>query len=195
VPKPAPADPRIAAHLPLARAMARKFVRRVGGMLEFDDLLSIAMAAMWKKAPDFDETRGATFGQYAELCMWTALRLEQNKVWNERRRAWLQQESIHPKDDEDRGIQLLSAAPSPQELVSKAQLFRKVRDTVSGLPEKQREAIELCFFDEMTLAEAGALSGVSRQAVEQHQRKAIASLKHRLRDQHDDEQKDGGDHG
>jgi RNA polymerase sigma-70 factor (ECF subfamily) len=175
--------------------MARKFVRRMGGMLDFDDLLSIAMTAMWKRAPLFDESRGVTFGQYAEMCMWTDLRVEQKRVWVEARRAWLQQESIHAQDDDDRGIELTSPNPSPQELVIKARLFKKVRAAVATLPRRQRVAVELCFFDDLTFVEAGAATGVSKQAVEQNQRKALAALGYRLREQHDDQREGGGDHG
>lgn len=193
--RPVAPGPRIVAHIPLARAMARKFVRRVGGMLEFDDLLSIAMTAMWKRAPLFDESRGVSFGQYAEMCIWTDLRAEQTRVWREGRRAWLQQESIHAQDDDDRGIDLTSPNPSPQALLSKARLFKKVRAAVATLPRLQRSAIELCFFDDLTFVEAGVATGVSKQAVEQNQRKALASLGYRLRQQHDDEREGGGDHG
>ena len=192
MPRPVQADPRIAEHLPLARAMARKFLHRMGGMLELDDLTSIAMTAIWQAAPLFDESRGTTFGQYARSCAWAELRRQQRQIWIESRRAWLQQSSIHPQDDDDRGIDLPSLLPSPFALLSEARASRRLREKVATLPDRQRASIELCFFDDMTLAEAGAVSGVSKQAVEQHQRKALASLSYRLREEEEGSVDDNG---
>jgi RNA polymerase sigma factor (sigma-70 family) len=188
------ADPRIAAHAPLAKSVARKFVRRVGGMLDFEDLFSIAMTAMWEAAPLYDATRGPTFGQYAVSCMWSELRRQQLFVWRKSRRAWLEQNSIHQQDDDDRGIELPSRDPSQFALVSEKEISRELRRAVASLPRRQRAAIESLYWEEQTLVEAGDAAGVTKQAMEQRRNKALSLLAKGLETLHDDRE-GGGDHG
>jgi RNA polymerase sigma factor (sigma-70 family) len=176
LPRSVQADPRIIEHLPLVRAMARKFLPRMGGLLELDDLVSIGLAAMWSAAPEFDASRGVTFGQFAQRCIWSALRNQQREIWKEHRRGWLEQTSIHPKDDDDRGIQLPSPWPDPERAYSAFELASAVVGTATG---RDRELLrQLCLGE--TLADAGKDAGVSRQRAHEIQEKAFRVVRRQV---------------
>jgi RNA polymerase sigma factor (sigma-70 family) len=195
LPRPIQPDPRIALHAPLARALARQYLRRMGGLLDLDDLFAIAMAAMWEAIPSFKEGTGVTFGQYARSCMRSELRRQQLFIWRGHRRAWLEQNSIHPHDDDDRGIELPSRDPSPLVLVSRKQTVGRLRAAIALLPKRQQVAIESCYFEELTLVEAGETIGVTKQAMEQRRSKAIGLLGKHLGFMREDEREGGHDHG
>ncbi len=175
LPRPVAADPRLAEHLPLAKAMARKFLPRMGGLLELEDLVSIGLTAMWVAAPEFDEARGTTFGQFAQRCIWSALRNQQREIWKEHRRGWLRQESIHPKDDDDRGTQLATTIPDPERAYSHLEIACAVMDTATG---RDRELLrQLCLGE--TLADAGKDAGLSRERTRQIQERAWRIVRER----------------
>lgn len=56
-----------------------------------------------------------------------------------------------------------------------------VREAVSRLPAKQRTAVTLRFFAQMSVAETAAVMGCSEGAVAQHTRRGVAALRARFR--------------
>jgi len=176
LPRPIQADPRIAAHLPLARAMACKFLPRMGGMLELDDLVSVALTAVWVAAPDFDKARGVTFGQFARKCIWNALRRHQRDIWKQQRRAWLQQVSIHPQSDEERGIELPTTWPDPERAYAAFQIATQV---VEAGNERDRELLRQLLLGE-TLVDAGNDAGISKQRAHEIQERAFRIVRKRV---------------
>lgn len=175
LPAPKP-DPRIAEHLPLARSIARKFLPNMGGMLDLDDLVSVALQAMWEATPSFDDKRGVKFGQFARSCMRLALRRQQRDVWNKQRRVWLEQTSIHPDGDDYRGIELVTGWPDPERAYSTYELATAVLNTTTG---RDRQLIRQLFLGD-TLADAGKDAGVSRERARCIQEQAFRIAKRRV---------------
>jgi RNA polymerase sigma-70 factor (ECF subfamily) len=54
-------------------------------------------------------------------------------------------------------------------------------EAISGLPQQQREAVELLKLRELSLAEASRLSGTSVAALKVNMHRAIKSLRRRLK--------------
>jgi hypothetical protein len=90
-------------------------------------------------------------------------------VWNEQRRAWLQQDSIHPQNDDDRGIQLTSSWPDPERAYSAFEIATAV---VEAGNERDRDLLRQLILGE-TLVDAGGDLGLSRERVRQIQENAF----------------------
>lgn len=72
-------------------------------------------------------------------------------------------------------------APQPASRLEEADLRRIVGDAVSGLPDRQREALVLCHFQGFSNAEAAAVLGVGIEALESLLARARRTLRERLR--------------
>lgn len=172
LPRPTPADPRIAQHQRLARGMAKKYVNRVRGAYELDDLINYANEAIWQATLDFDQRRGLTFGQWARFKIRGALRQLQEKSWRGMRVA-----VIFPiSDAEGVPIDLTCPWPGPERLV----WIAEVRKLIARLESPHREVLQRRIFDEDTLAEVGIDMGLTRERVRQLESDAFRILERRI---------------
>lgn len=174
LPRPIPADPRIAQHQRLARGMAKKYLNRVRGAYEIDDLINYANEAIWQATLDFDPKAGITFGQWARFKIRGALRRLQEKAWRGMRVGFVV--SMHYQDDESRGLGLPCPLPGPERLV----WIVEVRQLIARLESPHREVLQRRIFDEDTLAEVGADMGLTRERVRQLEVDALRILERRI---------------
>jgi RNA polymerase sigma factor FliA len=58
---------RFASGLPLVDIIARQILRTLGGLAEFDELISFGREGLWDAARRFDESRGVPFRGYANF--------------------------------------------------------------------------------------------------------------------------------
>jgi RNA polymerase sigma factor (sigma-70 family) len=92
-------------------------------------------------------------------------------------------QSIGPADDTDGG----GIEPSDEDMltpeaeVSLDETRASVRDCVNSLPEEQREAIQLRFFEDMSYSEAAEVMGISFNEFSNLLQKARRTLKERLK--------------
>ena len=77
---------------------------------------------------------------------------------------------------------LPACGPSPGEQAADAERAATVRAAVAGLPEDLREAIVLCEWEELSLAEAAAILETTPKAVESRLYRARNVLRNRLKD-------------
>lgn len=70
--------------------------------------------------------------------------------------------------------------PNPAQALAHAQTADRVQIAVADLPERQRAAITLCHFEEMSNAEAADVMGVSVEALESLLARGRRGLKERL---------------
>jgi len=84
--------------------------------------------------------------------------------------------------DLDAAINTADAGPAPDNALVENQTQARVAAAVLELPLRQRMAVTLCFYEQMSLAEAGAVLKVSVGAVESLLHRAKASLKQKLVD-------------
>ncbi len=68
-------------------------------------------------------------------------------------------------------------APHPQERIEQREVETTLRGALSGLPEKERRLIELYYFEEKTLEEAGTALGLSKSWASRLHARAIDLLK------------------
>ncbi|HKY40681.1 MAG TPA: sigma-70 family RNA polymerase sigma factor [Polyangiaceae bacterium] len=177
LPLPPAADPRIAQYTPLARSMASRYLRRMGGQLELDDLVQIALTEVWLATIDYEATAGAAFGTYVHLRVINKMEQVQIHVWRHKRRIWMRLTPLQSRDDQHAPVELPSGIPNAHDLLEDAQLHR----TVAALPFRLREAVECCYWDGLTLSEASRELGRSREATNQRRLKALRVLKRKLR--------------
>ncbi len=77
---------------------------------------------------------------------------------------------------------LADEAPDNEERVSGMQRGARVRAALDRLPVRQRAALVLCYYEELSQAEAAALLGVSEGALESLLSRGRATLRKWLRD-------------
>jgi len=166
LPKPKE-DPRIAQYLPLCRSIAYQYLRKVGGQLDFDDLVSIGQTAVWRATLTHREDGGASFGTYVYLAVVHAMAAERERVWRPRRRTALRQVSIHPANDDDKGIDLISPTPSPFAVLAAAQDAEALQAAMLLLTQRQRAVLRRLYFEDLDQIEVAELTSRSKQAVQQ----------------------------
>jgi len=71
-------------------------------------------------------------------------------------------------------------ATDPRDMAHFKHLFRLVVEAIDSLPEKERAAMRLHFFEEMTLKEAGKVLDVTESRVSQLVTKAVGTLQKRM---------------
>jgi RNA polymerase sigma factor for flagellar operon FliA len=70
--------------------------------------------------------------------------------------------------------------PAPDAAVDTGRLSRRVREAVARLPEKERELMQLYYFADKTLEEAGAALGLSKSWASRLHARAVGLLREAL---------------
>ncbi|HZS41036.1 MAG TPA: sigma-70 family RNA polymerase sigma factor [Polyangia bacterium] len=73
-----------------------------------------------------------------------------------------------------------AAGPHPQQHVERRERNRAIRDALGALPEKERRLLELYYYEDRSLAEAGQALGLSKSWSSRLHARAIAMLKSAL---------------
>lgn len=160
---PAAIQAMVARKLPRMLALAQ---RMLGDAAEAEDVAQDAMLRAWKQAPRW------TPGQ-AKFDTWlhrVALNLCYDRL--RRRRETL---TATPPDLPDPG-------PAPDRGLLAADVGVRVDAALARLPERQREAIVLCHYQELTNIEAAALMSVSVDALESLLSRGRRALRQTLAD-------------
>ncbi|QQQ18164.1 RNA polymerase sigma factor [Brevundimonas vitis] len=144
---PAAIQAMVARKLPRMLALAQ---RMLNDPVEAEDVAQEAMLRAWKQAPRW------TPGQ-ARFDTWLH-RVGLNLCYDRlRRRREVPTDS--PPDRPDEG-------PAPDRGLIAADTAHRVDAALAALPERQREAIVLCHYQELTNIEAAALMAISVEALE-----------------------------
>jgi RNA polymerase sigma-70 factor (ECF subfamily) len=91
-----------------------------------------------------------------------------------------------PSTTLDDAGELSSGDPDQEQVMLATESERRVSAGVLALPDRQRAAITLCFYENMGLAEAAAVLNTSVGAVESLLHRAKATLRERLTDARDE---------
>jgi RNA polymerase sigma factor for flagellar operon FliA len=73
-----------------------------------------------------------------------------------------------------------SATPVPQQQVEKSERNRAIKSALDSLPEKERRLLELYYYEDRSLAEAGAALGLSKSWSSRLHARAVTLLKQAL---------------
>ena len=144
---PAAIQAMVARKLPRMLALAQRIL---GDAVEAEDVAQDAMLRAWKQAPKWRPGK-AKFDTWLHR---VALNLCYDRL---RRRREIPTDV--PPDRPDEG-------PAPDRGLLAAELGVRVDAALARLPERQREAIVLCHYQELTNIEAASLMEVSVEALE-----------------------------
>ena len=182
-PRDAPADPSVDPDLPLLRAIAdgdevacrtlvdRHLVRLhalasrlLGDAAEAEDVCQDVFVQAWKAAPRWR----AGSARFSTWLHGVALNACRDRL---RRR----------RPQSDAALDMIGDdAPGPAQRIASEHAGRAVRTAIAALPERQREALVLCHFQELPQAEAAALLEVSVDALESLLARARRTLRQSL---------------
>ena len=137
--------------------------RLLGERAASEDLAQEVLLKLWRR-PRWRPDGGAKLGTWL-------YRVTLNAAIDARRR---QRVEALPLDEET----LPEPNAADRDEVWRAQLARRVRRLMDSLPRRQRQALALCYFEELTHREAAEVMGISVKAVESlsaRARKALAA--------------------
>jgi RNA polymerase sigma factor (sigma-70 family) len=137
----------VARKLPRLLALAGRIL---GENAEAEDVAQETFLRAWKQAPSW-RPGAARFDTWLHR---VALNLCYDRL--RRRRETLMESPPEVADD----------GPAPDRGLEAADVGRRVARAMQGLPERQREAIVLCHYQDLGAAEASRLMGVSIEALE-----------------------------
>lgn len=130
-----------------AAALAARFM---GGRGEAEEVVQEAFTRLWLKAPDW-QSGGA------QVSTWLH-RVIVNLCLDRKRRP--RSETL------EAAAEVEDPAPRSDALLLAGERRRRVRDAIEALPERQRAALMLCHFEEMTNIEAAAILEIGVGALE-----------------------------
>ncbi len=151
-------------HLPRSVRMA---ARITGSSAEAEDAVQEAFIRVWKHAAEWESphTAGAQFSTWfyrivLNLC-----------IDHKRKRIFTPLEEISEPDD---------GRDNAEASLQRHELSERVRGAIDTLPDRQRAAFVLCFYEECSNKEAASILGVSVKALESLLVRARKSLHDKL---------------
>jgi RNA polymerase sigma-70 factor (ECF subfamily) len=139
-------------HLGRTTGLARRIA---GSAADADEIAQEAFMRVWTKAPNWQGATGEGGG--ARFTTWL-YRVTVNLCIDRRRRR-------RERPLEDAGDPP-DPSPSAADGIAGGQLAARVSAAVAALPERQRTALALCFFEELSNREAAEIMALSPGAVE-----------------------------
>jgi len=137
----------VARKVPRLLALAQ---RMLGEASEAEDVAQEAMTRAWKQAPSWRPGK-------AKFDTWLH-RVALNLCYDRLRRR-REVSTAEPTGQ-------IGPGPAPDRGLLAAETGARVRRAMAALPDRQREAVSLCHYQEMTNIEAAALMGISVDALE-----------------------------
>ncbi len=106
------------------------------------------------------------------------------RVALERRRNSARENAREPLDGVIDPAEYPSAGPSPADDLARAQMSSRLRRSLEGLSERQRQILHLVFYQEMTIAEAAEVIGISFGSARTHYERGKKRLRGMLAEEH-----------
>jgi RNA polymerase sigma-70 factor (ECF subfamily) len=143
-------------------------LRVVGGRDEAEDVVHDAFVAVWRKIDRFDAERGALRG-------WLMTVVRNRAIDRVRaRRA-----TIDVEDADERSLLRTGPNPTSDEALRRA-AAGDLRAALAALPDEQRRAVELAYFEGYTYREVAELTGVPTGTANGRLRLALTKLRDAL---------------
>jgi len=140
--------------------------------LYYEDLLQEGRLGLMKAVEDFDPLRGINFFKFARWHIQSRItRLVNRHKKEDERRGKIVEEGRCPDECE----------PSPENYFETMEGARVLRKAMDGLPDVDRRVLTMRFgmdgFSEHTLRQIGEAFSLTKQRIEQIEKKAISKLK------------------
>jgi RNA polymerase sigma-70 factor, ECF subfamily len=130
-----------------------------------EEVLQDLFLQLWRNAGRFDANRGS-------LPAWLMVIARNRAISRLRGRERL----LVQDDDEGFSMESVPASGNLEDEASRAELTRKVRAAMAALPQEQREAVELAYFEGMTQTEIAAHTGSPLGTVKSRVRASMQAL-------------------
>jgi RNA polymerase sigma factor (sigma-70 family) len=143
-------------------------LRIVGGREEAEDVVHDAFVAVWRKIDRFDAERGALRG-------WLMTVVRNRAIDRVRARR----SSIDLDDADERSLLRTGPNPTLDAALSQASAG-DLRAAMAALPDEQRRALELAYFEGYTYREVAAMTGVPPGTANGRLRLALGKLREAL---------------
>lgn len=143
-------------------------VRVVGGREEAEDVVHDAFVAVWRKIDRFDAARGS-------LRAWLMTVVRNRAI--DRIRA--RRTTIDVDDADERSLLRTGPNPTLEAALTRASTG-DLRAAMASLPEEQRRALELAYFEGYSYREVAELTGVPAGTANGRLRLALAKLRDTL---------------
>ena len=164
----------ISDNIALAKYIAKRF-RHLAPLHEFSDVLSICYLAL-VKASSYYKPESGTFGSYASACMVNALRKE-HELLNLKRSIPASSMCSLDANIKDTYSLKIQDAISCSGFEDHAINSVMARDCLSKVNGKRKDVLIRHFYGGELVCEIAKSTGVSRQAVDQMIRTAIAAIR------------------
>jgi len=154
----------VARKLPRILALAQRLLGQRG---EAEDVAQEALLRVWKQAPSW-RPGAARFDTWIHR---VALNLCYDRLRGPRMQHEQPMDTLPDPPD---------PAPTPDERLDLAQRGERVAAALAGLPQRQREALVLQYYQELSQADSAALMGISVEALESLLARARRGLRAQL---------------
>jgi RNA polymerase sigma-70 factor (ECF subfamily) len=141
------------------------------GRAAAEEIVQDVFVAVWRGADGFDPSRGA-------FRNWL-LTITHNRIANELRRRGRRPDTRESLDTAN-NLDPADAGPGPDDNVWRDFRRETLREAVDSLPLKQRQALSLAFFDELTHEQVAAALEVPLGTAKTRIRSGIGALRQRL---------------
>ncbi|MEO6222770.1 MAG: sigma-70 family RNA polymerase sigma factor [Vicinamibacterales bacterium] len=132
------------------RAVYSLAMRILSDQGEAEDLTQDVFTLAWRNAARYDPSRGV-------VAAWLLVTTRTRAI--DRLRSRRVRPSAATADDVRRLDAIPDAAPSVEMIVADRQMAGRVRDALATLPEDQRQALELAYFEGLSHSEIGERTG------------------------------------
>ena len=147
--------------------------RVVQSRTEAEDVLQDVFLQVWRQAATFDAARGSVFVWLTMLARSRALdRLDRLAV----RKGAVEHEARATLED----------VPDAADLATAAQEYRQLRAALAGIPEAQRQVLELAYFKGLTQREIASLLDKPLGTIKSAARLGLLKLRRQLAPEDDE---------
>lgn len=143
-------------------------LRVVGSREEAEDVVHEAFVAVWRKIDRFDAGRGA-------LRAWLMTVVRNRAIDRVRGRR----PGMDIEDADERSLLRTGPNPTWEAALARASAA-EIQDALASLPDEQRRAVELAYFEGYTYREVAELTGVPAGTANGRLRLALAKLREAL---------------
>ncbi len=140
--------------------------RMFGNSTQAEDAVQDAFLKLWQKPQGYDPSKGAKFTTWFT-------RVVTNVAIDQMRKT-------KPQTSPDILEFMAGSAPLADEELAAAQKAHAVEEAIQALPERQKAALNLCFYEGLSNKEAAEILGVGVKALESLLMRAKTSLKESL---------------
>lgn len=161
------------------RAVYALAVRVLGDPADAEDLVQDVFALAWKNAAKYDPARGA-------VAAWLLITTRTRAIDRLRSRR-VRPQSAGGDDDGRRLAAIPDASPSVDTIVASADSAARVRTALASLPEDQRAAIELAYFQGLSHSEIAERTTTPLGTIKTRIRAGLQRLRRAL-----DDRQEGG---